>query len=274
MKRLRISAVTFACATAVGLALLVPAAGAAGPVPVMTLALTKTTVKVGGQLVSGPVEIATTVSGEPEDNPGLVRLKPGVSATTFLKFVSRLSNDAAFDAIDRYGTIVFSGGDVADGKTVDAFVDLRAGHYIALNNGSGYVPFTVTASRSAATLPTPQATVEAIDFGYHGANTFYDGELVAFRNQGFLIHTFQAFQVASVANARKVERLLLAGNSKAAQKYEIAAPIMLVGPLSSGVVQESVITAPPGVYVMFCPMNAEDGRDYYQLGMLRTLTIK
>ena len=29
----------------------------------------------------------------------------------------------------------------------------------------------------------------------------------------------------------------------------------------------------PGVYVIFCSMNTQDGREHFQLGMYRTITI-
>jgi hypothetical protein len=37
--------------------------------------------------------------------------------------------------------------------------------------------------------------------------------------------------------------------------------------------QQEVITQPPGVYVIFCAMNTEDGREHFQLGMYRTIRI-
>jgi hypothetical protein len=37
--------------------------------------------------------------------------------------------------------------------------------------------------------------------------------------------------------------------------------------------QQEVITEPPGVYVIACAMNAEDGREHFQLGMFRTIKI-
>jgi hypothetical protein len=37
--------------------------------------------------------------------------------------------------------------------------------------------------------------------------------------------------------------------------------------------QQQIISQPPGVYVIACAMNAEDGRDHYKLGMFRTIRI-
>ena len=64
-------------------------------------------------------------------------------------------------------------------------------------------PFTVTKSLIPASLPAPQATVDAIEFGFRGATTLHDGELVRFKNNGYLIHMVQAAQVASIANAAR-----------------------------------------------------------------------
>jgi hypothetical protein len=88
-----------------------------------------------------------------------------------------------------------------------------------------------------------------------------------------MIHMAQAAQTASVATANKAEADLLEGNSKGAKKYAIAAPITLSGPISSGESQESVVSAPPGTYVLYCSMNTQDGREHFQLGMFRTIKI-
>jgi hypothetical protein len=37
--------------------------------------------------------------------------------------------------------------------------------------------------------------------------------------------------------------------------------------------QQQVLTAPPGIYVLACFMNTQDGREHTQLGMERTIRI-
>jgi hypothetical protein len=260
-------------ALASALALTAASSMAASTLPTLTLAVTKNSITVTGQKVSGAVQIDATVSGEASDNPALILLKPGVTAQEFGRVVSKLGDDTPLDAIDPYGTIVYSSGTALKGQTTTTDAVLPPGNYVAVNNGNGHSIFKITRSARPATLPHPAATVTAIDFAFRGASTLHDGELVRFMNQGYLVHMFEAAQGANVAAAKKAEAALLAGNTKAAKKYVIAAPMQLAGPLSSGQSQESVITAPPGVYVIFCAMNAQDGRDHYQLGMFRTIRI-
>lgn len=270
--RLRATAAVSAV-VASGLALAAAPSLAQSSLPTLTLAVSKNSITVGGQLVSGAVDVATTVSGEQEDSPTLILLKPGVSAAQFQSVTKGFSNSTPLDAIDKYATIVYSSGSAHAGQTTTGTALLPAGNYVAVNNGEGFTPFTIAASASPAALPTPQATVTAIDLAFRGATTLHDGELVKFENAGYLIHMFEVDQAKNVAEARKAEAALRAGDTNAAKKHAIAPPLALAGPLSSEQAQESVITAPPGVYVLFCEMNTQDGREHFELGMYRTIKI-
>ena len=134
----------FIALTAIGVSLAFAAtSGASSSLPTLTLAVTPKTITVGGQMVSGAVRITTTVSGEKEDNPGLVLLKPGVTPQEFGAVVSKLGNSTPVDAIDPYATIVYGSADAPSGKTTVGYADLAAGTDVALN-GSGHAVFTVT----------------------------------------------------------------------------------------------------------------------------------
>jgi hypothetical protein len=256
-----------------GLALLTGSSVAASSLPTLTLAVSKNAIKVGGSLTSGAVNIAATVTGEPEDNPGLFLLKPGVTPAEFGKGVSKLPNNQ-FDGIAAYGTIVYDAQDIFKGKPSDTEVVLAPGTYVALNNGNGHTVFTVSPATAPASLPKPDATVTAIDFRFKGAGTLHDGELVRFRNAGFLLHMFIFAQIKSAADAPKAEALLLQGKAKEATKlYGTGLTGAFAGPLSHDAMQQEVITEPPGVYVIACAMTAEDGLPHYELGMFRTLRI-
>lgn len=264
------STVVAVCA---GMVLMTGASVAASSLPTLKLTVSKNAIKVGGPLTSGAVDIAATVTGEAEDNPGLVLLKPGVTPAEFGKVVSRLGQNN-FDAIDPYATIVYDAQNVLKGTTAHTEVVLPPGTYVALNNGNGHTAFTISPATSPASLPKPSATVTAIDFRFRGADTLHDGELVRFQNEGFLIHMFIFAEVKSDAGATSAEALLLKGEAKEATKLYGSGPTgAFAGPLSHGSMQQEVITAPPGVYVIACAMNAEDGLDHYQLGMFRTIHI-
>jgi hypothetical protein len=245
---------------------------AASSLPTLTLSVTKNTITVGGSKVSGAVNVVSTVTGEKNDSPGLVLLKPGVTLAQFGQAVAAIGN-GPLDAIDPYATIVFDGYTNEGTPTTDQVV-LQPGTYVALNNGNGHAVFTVTNAANPAALPKPAATVTAIDFAFRGASTLREGELVRFENDGYLIHMVVFAPVKSVADAKKAETLLLAGKAKEAlSKYGTGPQGMFAGPLSHGAMQQQVISQPPGVYVIACAMNAEDGRDHYQLGMFRTIRI-
>ncbi len=54
---------------------------------------------------------------------------------------------------------------------------------------------------------------------------------------------------------------------EATKKYGVGGGGQFAGPLSHAELQQEVINEPPGVYVIACAMNAEDGREHFQLGM-------
>jgi hypothetical protein len=276
MKRSILATAALSVTAAVsGLVMMTASSVAASSLPTLTLALTPKTVTVGGSMVSGAVNVVTTVTGEKSDMPALLLLNPGVTEAEFNKAVAPLVNGTTpLDAIDPYGKIVFD-GDATKGTPASAETVLVPGTYLALETGNGEAEFTVTQAAQPAALPKPGGTVTAIDFGFGGASTLRDGELVRFQNDGFLIHMFDYGQVKSVADAKKVEALLLAGKVGHGQgkKYLTGVKGGFAEPLSRGAMQQEVITQPPGVYVIYCAMNAQDGRLHFQLGMFRTIRI-
>ncbi len=114
-------------------------------------------------------------------------------------------------------------GEINAGKTREAQTTLSAGQYLALlNEGEGpgkvHTSFTVAAAASPVALPTPQATIRTIEFGFRGPTVLHDGELVRFENEGFLVHMDFAFPVKSKKAAKKVVKALASGKGKGAGK--------------------------------------------------------
>jgi hypothetical protein len=276
MKRpILVAAALSVAAIASGLVLMTASSVAASSLPTLTLALTKNTITVGGSEVSGAVNIVSTVTGEPSDAPALILLKPGVTPAEFGKAVSALGPHTPLDAIDPYGSIVFDGS-ATEGTATSAETWLQPGTYIAVENGNGFAPFTVAPSPTPALLPIPGAEVDAIDFGFRGASTLHDGELVRFKNDGYLIHMFVFDQAKNLADAKLAEQGILSGKCNGGgqcKQYGTGVKGVFAGPLSHAELQQEVVNEPPGVYVILCLMNAEDGRDHDQLGMFRTITI-
>ena len=277
MKRsILVAAALSVAALASGLVLMTASSVAASSLPTLTLALTKNTITVGGSEVSGAVNIVSTVKGEQSDGPALFLLKPGVTPAEFGAAAQRtVGKGSPFDALDPYGSIVFDGTAVAGGPT-SAQTWLQPGTYVALENGNGHAVFTVARNATPALLPAPGAEIDAIDFGFRGASTLHDGELVRFKNDGYLIHMFVFDQAKNLADAKLAEQGILSGKCNGGgqcKQYGTGVKGEFAGPLSHAELQQEVVNEPPGVYVILCLMNAEDGRDHDQLGMFRTITI-
>jgi hypothetical protein len=246
------------------------------PTPMLTLALSRSSITVGGTMQSGAVNVVSTDSGVKEGSTILFAVKPG---DTVAEVEAALKSGAGKDPnrATKYGSIVFD-AEVNPGKTNEAQTVLAPGQYVALGGaGEGgpklKAPFTVTAAASPATLPAPQATVRSIEFGFHGPSTLHDGELVRFENEGFLVHMDIAFPAKSLSAAKQIVKALLTGKEKGLEKLVSGAPFAFAGPLSHEAFQQETITAKPGWFVQACFMETQDGRDHTRLGMERIFKI-
>lgn len=279
MKRFA-SLMTAALAVAGGLALIpageVAAASAAPSLPTLNLALNGTKgITVSGSMVSGAVNVVSTFTGKSvQPQAGLIRLNPNepaqTAATKGFQAVQAAHGD--LNALGLAGdALIFDAAAPGSAQTV-----LAPGSYVALNlsgNGQpGAALFTVSQSSSPAPLPTPGATVRAIDFGFAGATTLHRGELVRFENDGFVVHMISAVGVKSKALAVLETDALKANKQKLAQKLATGFGDF-AGPLSPGGMQQEVVNVKPGVYVLACFMSSEDGREHTQIGMERTIRV-
>jgi hypothetical protein len=268
---------TLATATALIAAgsLAVAGAAQASTLPTVSIAVTPSSATVSGTLESGGANILTSDTGVKEGAVIVFLLKPGVSVAEAEAF-SREKKAKDPNRASKIGSIVYD-TEVNPGQTGEGQTELQAGQYIVLvAAGEGEAQlrtsFKVSAAKAPATLPTAQATIRSIEFGFRGPNTLHDGELVRFENEGFLVHMDIGIQVKNEKTAKQVVKLLLAGKEKAAQKLAIGA-VTFAGPLSSGSFQQETITAKPGVYVQACFMDTQDGRNHTQLGMERIIKI-
>jgi hypothetical protein len=267
---------TLAAAALLGTTLCTVTSAQAAALPTLTLALTKTSITVGGTLESGGVNVVSTATGTKEAEAILFQVKPGVSPAEVESFLKSPKEKDPNNA-SKFGSIVFD-GEVKPGQTSEAQTTLQPGQYLALiGEGEGgpkvHSSFTVAASKSPAVLPTPEATVRSIEFGFRGPATLHDGELVRFENEGFLVHMDIAFPVKSKNAAKKVVKDLLTGKEKGIEKLASGEPFGFAGPLSSGAYQQETITAKPGWYVQACFMETQDGRVHTRLGMERIIKI-
>lgn len=250
-------------------------AHAAASLPTITLAVDGKTVTVGGQEVSGAVNIRTTVTQEALGEPTLVRLNPGV---TFAQAQATIqSHRGDVNALDGLATIVFN-QDASRGATTLGQVALQPGDYVALDTGKGggrapHTTFAVAENPSPAALPAASATVSAHEFGFSGPTVLHAGTIVRGVNDGWLVHMIDAQGVRSAADGLKVMALLRAGKDRQAQKLSTNAFFSLAEPISHGAAQQMVLNAKPGWYVQACFMTTQDGREHTQLGMERLIRV-
>ena len=250
-------------------------AAASSTLPTLSIAITSSSATVSGARESGGINIVSSDTGVKEAAVIVFLLKPGVSVAEAEAF-SREKKSHDPNSSSKIGSIVFD-TEVNPGQGSEAQTDLQPGQYIVLvGAGEGEAQlrtsFVVSASKSPATLPTPQATIRSIEFGFRGPSTLHDGELVRFENEGFLVHMDIGIQVKNQKTAKQVVKLLLAGKEKQASKLAIGA-ITFAGPVSTGAYQQETITAKPGIYVEACFMDTQDGRSHTQLGMERIVRI-
>ena len=252
------------------------ASAQASTLPSLTLAITPTSITVGGSTQSGAVNVVVTDTGVKEAQVILARLNPGASFEEAEAAIKATHGDT--NALDPYGSLAFD-VEVNPGKTTEAQTYLQPGEYVAvLPGGEGkgskaHAAFTVTAAVSPVALPAPQAVERSIEFGFRGPSTLHDGELVRFENEGYLVHMDIAAPVKSMKAARKLVKDLVAGKEKGIDKLISGEPATLAGPLSHDAYQQETITAKPGIYVQVCFMETQDGRDHALLGMERIIKI-
>jgi hypothetical protein len=251
-------------------------AQAAG-LPTVTVSVTASSITVGGALQSGGVNVVSTAMGVKEAGVVLVLLKPGVSAAEAFAFVAAKQAKNDLNNVSKLGSIVFS-AEAAPGHASEVQTYLQPGIYVALATQEEGPPravtsFAVTASKAPVALPTPQATLRTIEFGFRGPSILKVGELVRAENEGFLVHMDFAFPTKSREAAKELVKLLRAGKERQAGRLIAGPPLGFAAPVSPGAYQQETITAKPGWYVQVCFMDTQDRRSHTLLGMERIIKI-
>jgi hypothetical protein len=277
MKRLTLLlAVTASALLAVGGTIAVGSAAASSTLPTLSLTITKSSITVGGATQSGGVNVVSTATGVKEASVILFLLKPGATFDEVEAAIQKAHGD--INVTSKYGSLVFD-AEVSPGQSSEVQTYLQPGQYVALlpgGEGKGskaHAIFTVTAAASPVALPTPQATISSIEFGFRGPSTLHDGELVRFENEGFLVHMDIAAPVKNMKAAKQAVKDLFTGKEKAVEKLISGPPAAFAGPLSHEAFQQETITAKPGIYVEVCFMDTQDRRQHTLLGMERIIRI-
>jgi hypothetical protein len=245
------------------------------PLPTLTVAMNGKSVKVGGALQSGGLQVVSTVTGEPSGAALLVHLDRGVTLAQFLKL---LHSPKAADPNNLIGVASVEVDAMAPHGSSWVQADLPAGQYVAFDAAASnpaqwpMTTFRLAKAAHPATLPAPDATVASIEFGFRGPGTLHTGDLVRFANHGFLFHMIVAAQGATKAKAQELARLLKEGKDAQAQKLAVGFATFDEG-LSHGAYQQLTLSAKPGYWVLACFMDTQDHREHTQLGMERVIHI-
>jgi hypothetical protein len=245
--------------------------------PVIDVTTDGSSISVDGNLTSGAVDVHTVATGQ-SGAPIFVRLNDGVTADQLIAFFhsKKIGNP---DNIAPYGAFVLDAG-LGPG-THDIQTILKPGDYVAIDSFGDspadwpYTSFTIEESSSPSHLPAPDDWQKAIEFKFRGPATLHVGQVFRGTNLGWVVHMMGAFQVKNRAVGKEAIRLLRAGNDRAIEKLVGSDGnfIDFFGPLSHGAVQQFVLDAKPGWYVMACFMDTQDGREHTQLGMERLVHI-
>jgi hypothetical protein len=274
LRRVLLATLLAAC----GLLASITGSAQASTLPTMTVAVSASSITVGGSLESGAVNVVSSATGIKEPSLLLFQLKPGVSVAEVTAFLENKKSVGDPNNASKYGSIVL---DVEPGATQknETQTMLQPGQYLALAGPGEGNPtkvrssFTVTAAKAPAALPAAQATERTIEFGFTGPKVLKDGELVRFENEGFVVHMDFAVPTRSLQAANKLARELRAGHERQAFKLVAGTPVDLAGPISSGAFQQETIAAKPGWYVQVCFMDTQDHRSHTLLGMERVIKI-
>jgi hypothetical protein len=264
-------------AAAISTAVAFGAAGTTkGGMPTIDVAMDGTSISVSGTLESGAVNVHTTATGKVSGSPIFIRLNDGVTVDQFINdfWHSKKSNDP--NNIAPYGAIVFDAE--AGPGTNDIQTILQPGTYVAFDgaadNPAKWPETTFTISETgSAKLPAAQQWQKSVEFRFRGTGTLHAGEVIRASNAGFLVHMMIGFRVKNSKIGHEVGKLLRAGEDSKAAKLAGPGFISLFGPLSHGAVQQSVLKAKPGWYVLACFMDTQDGREHTQLGMERVIHV-
>src|SRR5207248_5620887 len=137
--------------------------------------------------------------------------------------------------------------------------NLHAADYVALDavrSNPPHTTFTIAKSANPASLPKPDASVRAIEFGFRGASTLHRGTLVRFENGGFVVHMIVGVQARNDTDAHRLARALKNGNDAAARRLAIGFASFM-NPASHGAVQQEVLRASAGAWVLACFMDTQ-----------------
>jgi hypothetical protein len=252
-------------------------AAQASTLPTVSVTINPTSGTVSGPLESGAANVVTKDTGVKEATEILFFLKPGVTVADAEQFISEKKAQKDPNTTGKLGSLAFD-TEVNPGEKSEVQTELHAGQYLLLVGvGEGEVKlrstFVVSAAKAPVALPTPDATIRSIEFGFRGPSTLHEGELVRFENEGFLVHMDLAAPVKNLKAAKEAVKDLQTGQEKALRHLIIGPPAGFAGPLSHEAFQQETITAKPGIYVEVCFMETQDGRPHTRLGMERIIKI-
>jgi hypothetical protein len=110
---------------------LLPATAAeATTLPTISVALSPSSITVGGTLQSGAVNVVSTATGGKESSTSLVLLKPGVSVAEVYALLDAGEVGKEPNLISKYASIMFDGTITLADKSTEAQTILQPGWYV------------------------------------------------------------------------------------------------------------------------------------------------
>jgi hypothetical protein len=245
--------------------------------PILTLTMTGNSITATPSVPSGAVNVVSITSGEKQSTPTLLKLAPGVTFQQAFAAVGSHHGDP--NALQGLASIVASKGEPKGNGGFQT--TLAPGSYVALDttknnpNQWPHTNFTVSSTSSGATLPTPSATVSAIEFGFKGPGTLHRGQTVRFQDSGYLVHMIVWIKAKNDKAAKTVVTLLKAGkDNKAANPKLVTGFGDFLATGSPGAIQQFPVNISKGTYVLACFMSTQDGREHTRLGMEKIIHVK
>lgn len=171
--------------------------------------------------------------------------------------------------------------EIARGQDATAFVDLRAGTYVAADVSGANAPpvthpFTVAARAAGSPLArSPRATAKLglRDFRFVAPARIAARGVLRYANTGRTFHYADAIRLRRGASVARALQALRAGRAQVPGSTGFSPLLGLVGPRQTGEVPYRLA---PGTYVLVCFFADADsgGRPHTRLGMERAVTVR
>lgn len=249
-----------------------PLAAAPAPAPtVVTLGFHDFSFDAPATLPAGAITFKGVNKGKNPHHGMLVKLPAGKTAKDLLAALANPGPPPTW--------ATFMGGPQ---EGAEITINMTAGDYVWLcmvpgadgvpHVAKGMVkPFSVTANKTPAAMPTPDITVTMKDFGWEFSKPLTAGpHTVKFVTAPGQPHEIVIWKLAPGKTAKDLAAW--------AEKMDAPPPAQVVGgvsPMQAGIQNIAHLNLPAGQYVLICFIpDAKDGKEHLKHGMVQEITLK